>query len=226
MPLGRTADEHQRDAGLGQARGEGILAVEADQDRAVDVAGRQVVAGSADVGRRVRHEQDQLEVAGGQLQADAAQDAWEERVAEQPAGRLGDDHADRVAAAGDQAAGGPVGDVAEVLDGGLDVAADVWADPRRAVDDARDGRPRDAGQEGDLFQGGTRCDGRAALADAKSRFSSRESALTLNWESSRACQESALKMSVAFGGWRGRPSGLAAAGPYAKLAPNELTHPF
>ena len=102
--------------------------MEADQQRAVDVAGRQVLGGPALVGDGVGHQQDQLAVAGGQLGADAAQEAREERVAEQPAGGLGDDDRDRVAPAGDQAAGGPIGDVAEPVDGGLDVVPDVGAD--------------------------------------------------------------------------------------------------
>ena len=127
------------------ASGQGIVAVEADQQGAVDVAGRQVVGGPPLVGRGLGHEQDQLPVAGGQLGADAAQQAREERVGEQSAGRLGDDDGDRVAAAGDEAAGGPVGGVAEPFDRGLDVdpdvGADAWASRSRPVRRSRGRRP-------------------------------------------------------------------------------------
>ena len=61
--------------------------------------------------------------------------------------------ADRLAVAGDEAAGRRVRDVAEAIDGPLDVAPDVGRDLRVAVDDPRDGRPRDAGHPGDLFEG-------------------------------------------------------------------------
>ena len=151
--LRRPPDEHDRHPGRAETRGQGIVLVEADQERAVDVPGGQVVGGPGFVRDGLGHQQDELPVARCELGADAAQQAREERVTEQPAGRLGDDHCDRIAAAGDQAAGGPVGDVAEAIDGCLDVDADVRADSRRSVHDARDGRPGDARHVGDLLEG-------------------------------------------------------------------------
>ena len=169
---------------------------------------RQVLGGPALVGDRVGHQQDQLAIAGGQLRADPAQQAREERIAEQPAGRLGDDHRDRVAAPGDEAAGGAVGDVAEAFDGRLDVDPDVGADPRRAVDDARDGRPGDAREMGDLFERGAGAPGTTAgLGHVNSDFC--ESALTLDEQSIRRCQESALTLiRSSFRGRRGVRSGV------------------
>ena len=172
------------------------------------MAGRQVVGGPALVAPRVGHQQDQLAIAGGQLGADPAQQAREERVAEQPAGRLGDDHRDRVAAPGDEAAGGAVGDVAEPFDGGLDVDPDVGTDPRRAVDDARDGRPGDAREMGDLFQRRAGAPGRP-LGWATSTPTSVRALSRLLTHSIRRCQESALTLdSVAFRRRRGVRSGV------------------
>ena len=139
-PVGGRADDDQRDVPAGELRGERVVAVEADEDDAVDVAGRQVADGPALVDLVVGHQQDELQVARGERRADAAEQPREERVAEQPAGGLGDDDRDRLAAAGDEAPRRAVRDVAESIDGLLDRAPDVGADLGRAVDHARDGR--------------------------------------------------------------------------------------
>ncbi len=149
----RPGREDHRDACLGHPEGEGVVVMEAHDEDPVDVAGGHVVGGAIGLRRRRRHQQDELQVAGGQGRTDAAQEAGEERIAEQHAGGLGDDHADRVTTAGDEAAGSPVGDVPELQDGGLDGPADVGADLGGAVDDTGDGRPRDARTRGDLFEG-------------------------------------------------------------------------
>ena len=69
--------------------------------------------------------------------------------------RLGgfrDDHRDRLAAAGDEAPGRPVGDVSESIDGLLDRAANVGAHLGRPVDHARDRGAGHARDPGDLVQ--------------------------------------------------------------------------
>ncbi len=146
------SDDDGRDAGGGDPGREGVVAVKAHQQGAVDVAGGEVVGCALGIGEGGGHQQDQLDVAGRQRRADAAQQAREERVAEQPAGRFGDDDADRSAPPGDQAARGAVGDVGQLDDGGFDLAPDVGGHPRRAVDHARDGRAGDAGERGDLLE--------------------------------------------------------------------------
>ena len=88
----------------------------------------QVALGARLLARRLRHEEDQLQVARGERRTDPAEETREERVFEQAAGRLGDDQADRLAAAGDEAPGGLVRDVAEALDRALDLALRLGAD--------------------------------------------------------------------------------------------------
>ena len=68
----------------GELRGERVVAVEADEDDAVDVAGRQVADGPALVDLVVGHQQDELQVAGRQRRADAPDEPREERIVEQP----------------------------------------------------------------------------------------------------------------------------------------------
>ena len=62
----RAADDDRRDARCGDPGGQGIVAVEADEQRAIDVPGRQVVGRALRFGRGVRHQQDELDVAGGE----------------------------------------------------------------------------------------------------------------------------------------------------------------
>ena len=80
-PFGGRPDEDDRHPGCGQPGGEGVVAVEAHQKGAIDVAGREVVGGAPLIGLGFGDEEDQLSVAGGELGADAAQEAREERVA-------------------------------------------------------------------------------------------------------------------------------------------------
>ena len=92
-PFGGRADDDQRHMPAGELRGERVVAVEADEDDAVDVAGRQVADRAALVVLVVGHEQDELQVACRQCRADAADEAREERIVEQPVRGLRDDHA-------------------------------------------------------------------------------------------------------------------------------------
>ena len=140
------------------------------------MAGGEVVGRPMRLADGRRHEQDELQVARGERGADPAEEPREERVREHAPARLGDDDADRVAAAGHEAPGGPVGDVAQLDDGGLDGAPHVAAHAGRAVDDAGDRRTRDARNLGHLLKG---C-AAGALVTAGSRQSVlHESALTL-----------------------------------------------
>ncbi len=150
--LRRPPDHHDRDAGGRQPGRQRVVLVEADQEGAIHVAGGQVVHGAPLVGGRLGHQEDELAVAGRERGADAAQQTREERVREDLPGGLRDDHRDRVAAPRHQAPGGPVGGVAQLLDGGLDAEPDVRAHARGVVHDARDGRPGDTRDVGDLLQ--------------------------------------------------------------------------
>ena len=93
-----------------------------DEDGAIDVAGLEVALHACLLAGCLGHQQHELDVTGDELVADPDEQAPEEGVREQPAGRLHDHHADRVAPAGHQASGRPVRNVAE-LDDGLRTAA-------------------------------------------------------------------------------------------------------
>lgn len=86
-------------------------------------------------------QQDELRVVRGQLLADAAELEGEEGVGEDPGLRFGDDDGDGVVAPGDQASGGLVGDVTELLDGPPDPLDERFAHSVAAVDDTRGGGP-------------------------------------------------------------------------------------
>jgi hypothetical protein len=126
--------------------------VQADEDDAIDVAGGEVADRPSLVDIVVRHQQDELLITGRQGGADASDQPGEERIVEQPAGRLCDDDRDRVAPAGDEAASGAVRDVAETIDRALDGAPDVGTDLWRAVHHPRHGRSGDTGDAGDLVE--------------------------------------------------------------------------
>ena len=151
--LPRTTDGIRR---AGQLIGQGVVAVQADEDHAVDVAGREVAHGPLLIDVVIRHEQHELEVAHRQRRADTANEPREERVTEQPICRLRDDDRDRIAAARDEAPGGAVRDVPEAVDRLLDRASDVGADLRGAVDDPGNGRAGDTGDARHLIERGDR----------------------------------------------------------------------
>ena len=191
-PSRRPAHHHDREAGCREPGRERVVLVQADEEGSVHVARGQVLHGASLLGGRLGHQQDQLAVAGRERRADAAQQAREERVREHLAGGLRDDHRDRVAAPRHEAPGGPVGGVAELLDGGLDPEPDVRAHARRVVHDARDGRPGDARELGDLLQ---RCVAGPGTTGGLWHVPLRRSvrALSRLWmHSTAACQESAL----------------------------------
>ena len=188
----RARRDHHRDGRFGDASGERIVVVEADEEGPVDVAGGEVIADAVGVRGR-RHQEDELHVARRKRQADPAKEAREERVVEQLLGGLGEHDADRSAAPGDEASGSAIGDVAKFDDGGFDRPADVAAHPGRAVHDARDGRSRDPGARGHRFEGRSV----SAVAGGAVRHSVTphcESALTLDMHDSSPCQESALTL--------------------------------
>src|SRR6266542_2533735 len=107
-----------------------------------------VVAGAG-----VAHHQHELLVGRVELLAHAPDDAGEVRVVgEDAAGRLRQHQCYRVCPLGYQAAGGQVRDVPEVGHRSQDGLADVRRDARRAVDDPRGGRSRDAGAHRDALQ--------------------------------------------------------------------------
>jgi hypothetical protein len=150
------APDHQRQSALGQALRQGIVAVERGEQGAVDVTSREVALQAFLVARAFGHQQHELELRRGELRADAAEQAREERVIEQAGRRLRDDHADRVAAARHEAARGGVGDVTQAADRLLDGPPDIRADLGRSVDHPRHRGTRHARLTGDGFQRRTR----------------------------------------------------------------------
>ena len=98
----------------------------------------------------LRQEQDKLLAPSGQRRAHPAEDLGKEGISKDARRRLGDDHADRAAAAGHQGPRRRIGDEAEALDRALDLALRFGVDPRVAVDHTRDGGLRDAREASDL----------------------------------------------------------------------------
>ena len=93
--------------------------------------------------------------------ADPAHDGAEVGLAEDPVPGLGDDEGDGVGAARDERTGRPVGHVAEGLDGLLHRGAGGRRDLRGAVDHPRYRAAADAGEPGDLLDGGRTSGSRA-----------------------------------------------------------------
>jgi hypothetical protein len=119
--------------------------VERNEDRSVGVTGSEVTLDAHLVAATLGHEEDERQLLLGEGVADTAQDAREERVAEELGGRLGNDDRDGVAASRDQAASGTVGRVAELAHRGLDRRSRRLGNATIAVDDARGGGPRNVG---------------------------------------------------------------------------------
>ena len=146
----RPTSDDDRDAPPSKFFRERVVAVERVHDHAVDVAGHQVGLELALLVVALRQEEDELLAASRQRRADPSEHLGKERVTEHPRSRLGDQDADRVAPAGDQASGGDVRDESQAVDRPLDQAFRRRVHPRIAVDDARDGRLRNAGRLGHL----------------------------------------------------------------------------
>ena len=150
---GRPADQDGGDAGPLQGAGERVVAVQGGEQHAVDVAAGHVPLQPPPVGQVLGDQQHELDPGPGQGGADPADHAGEERLGEEAGVRLGHDQGDRVGPPGDQAPGGPVGHVAELGHGPLDLGSHGRADLGRPVDDPRDGRPGDPGQGRHLLEG-------------------------------------------------------------------------
>ena len=149
----RPADQDGGHAGPLEGAGQRVVAVQGGEQHAVDVAAGHVPLQPPPVGQVLGDQQLQLDPGPGQGGADPADHAGEERLGEEAGVRLGHDQGDRVGPPGDQAAGGPVGHVAELGHGPLDLCPHGRADLGRAVDDPRDGRPGDPGQGRHLLEG-------------------------------------------------------------------------
>jgi hypothetical protein len=144
--LRRLAAHDHRDAMRLEVVREWIVTVQRKKDHAIDVAaGREVALRPAFLLRRLRHDEDKVQLAGGQAGADAPQDLREERVAENSSCRLGNDDADRVTATCAKAASCPIRDIPGLGDRPLDGLPGFDPDPEASVDDPRSGRARDTG---------------------------------------------------------------------------------
>ena len=138
-----------------QAAHLGVLGVEPDQRAAVDV----VVAGALEVGvravpvaRPLGREQQQVEALGPDALLEPAEHLMEERMLKvrMTLARL-HEHADDVAALGDEAAGGRGGRVVELAGEAHDALARLGTHVGIAVQRARDGADRHAADPGQLL---------------------------------------------------------------------------
>jgi hypothetical protein len=148
----RAAAQHERHPGHGEDVRQRVLAVQRHEDHAVDVALPGVAADLLLLALVAGGQQHQVEVGVGQRGRQPAHDAGEEGVGEDLGVGLVEHQRDGVGAPGDQAAGHPVGHVAQLGDGGLHRLPRLGAHPRGVVDDPGHRRPRDAGEHGDLVQ--------------------------------------------------------------------------
>ena len=92
--------DDDRDAASRHGARQRVVAVQRNEQRAVDVAGRQVALGPALLQRGLRHEEDKLQFAGGEGRTDSAEETRKEGVFEQPAGGLRDDEPDSTGSCG------------------------------------------------------------------------------------------------------------------------------
>ena len=162
VDAGHGARRHQaavadhRHAGAAEPFGQRVGAVHGEDDHAVDVAAggvalHPVVARTG----RADHHQHELLLGALQLEADAADDAGEERVVgEDAAGGLRGDQCDRVGPLGHEAARGQVRHVAERFDGGEDLVADLRRHRGGAPHHPGCRRAGNAGPLCDIFQRG------------------------------------------------------------------------
>ena len=148
----RSAREHRRDPGRGEQVGQRVAGVQRHQHDAVDVALGDVPLDLRPFARALDHQQHQLQLGVGDSRRDAADHRGEERVGEDPVLGLGEHDRDGVGLPGDQAAGRPVGHVAQRRDDPLDGRPRGRADPGRAVDDARHRRGGHPCLAGDLAE--------------------------------------------------------------------------
>jgi hypothetical protein len=102
--------------------------VQGGQQHAVDAAADHLALQPPPVADVVGDQEQQLDAGLGQGGADPADHAGEEGLGEEARVRLGDDQRDRVGPPGDQAAGGPVGHVAELGHRPLHLGPDGRAD--------------------------------------------------------------------------------------------------
>jgi hypothetical protein len=96
----------------------------------------QVLLDSGVIVGALHHDQQELLPGVGKLLADAAHNAAEEWVGEQQGVRLRNHQGDGVRTLAGQRSSGPVRDVPQPADRGLDGIPRMRADLRRAVDDA------------------------------------------------------------------------------------------
>ena len=94
-----------------QRGGQRITLRRGDQHHAVEVTAGNVVLEPHPVVPRTGDDDDDVEAGRGERLDDAVHQRAEERLAEDPALVLGDDHSDRVGPGGDELAGGEVGQV-------------------------------------------------------------------------------------------------------------------
>ena len=193
----RAAAGRRRPAGCRAARsaGQRVVAVQADEERAVDVAGRQVVGRSA--GRRrvdAGMSRTSCRSRAARARADTPRRSRGKNgsLNSRPAGSVMTTAIDplrRVTRLGRPGWGRSRGRSIAALD----VAPDVRADLGGAVDDARDRGPRDAGPRATSSRVvPLRPDRVESRRGATDLYPSCESALTLAADYSTACQESAL----------------------------------
>jgi hypothetical protein len=151
-PATRLATEDDRQAALGEQGRQWIIAMQREQQHAIDVLRRQVMLDALTFRFGLSHRQPQLQRCLHQHRVDATDDPGEERLAEDPLLRFGHDQGHRIGPLRHQGARGAVGDVPEFLDGLFDRGLSRGGHLRGPVDDAGDRSPAYPRPGGNLVQ--------------------------------------------------------------------------
>src|SRR5690606_37122278 len=138
------------------AAGQGVVAVDRKEHRAVDVTAGGVLLEAGAVVVVADDDEEQLATALGGGRLGAAEHPGEERVGEEPLPRLRDDEGERVAAAGDERPRGLAGHVGEPGRRGAHGLAGAVADAGVTAEDPAGGGARDARAGGDRVEGRSR----------------------------------------------------------------------
>ncbi len=150
--VARSPCHHDRDAGGDERAWEGVVAVLAQHDHAVDVALKHVSLDLLLRARALREQEDELQVGVSDRLSDPVDNRRVERIGEGPLLRLADDEGDRVGTPTREAARGRVRHVAELCDRAFDRRPGGGAHAGRAVQHTGHGRRGDAGERRDLFE--------------------------------------------------------------------------
>ena len=179
--VARSSRHHDGDAGGDECAWEGVVAVLAQHDHAVDVALKHVSLDLLLRTHALREQEDELQVRVRDRFCDPLNDRRVERVGERPLLGLAGDESDRVGTPPREAARGRVRHVSELCDGAFDRRPGGGAHAGRAVQHAGHGRRGDARERRDLFERracavGPDCHRRLSIASREYGDGTRDSA--------------------------------------------------